>query len=145
VTPSFQGGAIRTQGDSPWAFDNKLLRLNAYSHASYEVILTSEIGTLSRSLSASSPRYSIKSYGRFILLKADSADSVNLVLGCFTYYPPPDYYGSVKIDISVTATDSDNINRSGETASFLIFVEPVDGAPEEIVRSSPPYLNGKDV
>ena len=102
VTPSSQGVAIRTQEDCPWAFDNKLLRLNAYSHASYEVILTSEIGTLSRSLSASSPRYSIKSYGSFILLKADSADSVNLVLGCFTYYPPPDYYGSVKIDISVS-------------------------------------------
>jgi hypothetical protein len=51
----------------------------------------------------------------------------------------------VKIDISVTATDSDNINRSGETASFLIFVEPVHDAPEEVVRSSSPYLNGKDV
>jgi len=67
------------------------------------------------------------------------------VLGGFTYYPPPDYYGSLKIDISVTATDSDNINRSGETAGFLIFVEPVDDAPEEVVRSSSPYLNGKDV
>jgi hypothetical protein len=51
----------------------------------------------------------------------------------------------VKIDISVRATDSDNINRSGETASFLIFVEPVEDAPEEVVRSSSPYLNGKDV
>ncbi len=145
VTPSSQGVAIRTQEDSPWAFDNKLLRLNAYSNASYEVILTSEIGNLSCSLNASSPRYSIKSYGSFILLKADSADSVNLVLGGFTYHRPPDYYGSVEIDISVTATDSDNINRSGETASFLIFVEPVDDAPEEVVRSSSPYLNGKDV
>ena len=29
VTPSSQGGAIRTQEDSPWAFDNELLRLNA--------------------------------------------------------------------------------------------------------------------
>jgi hypothetical protein len=145
VTPSSQGEAIRTQEDSPWAFDNKLLlRLNAYSNASYEVILTSEIGNLSCSLSASSPRCSIKSYGSFILLEADSADSVNLVLGGFTYYPPPDYYGLVEIDISVTATDSDNINRSGETASFLIFVEPVDDAPEEVVRSSSPNLNGKD-
>ena len=145
MTPSSQGVAIRTQEDSPWAFDNKSLRLNAYSNASYEVILTSEIGNLSCSLSPSSPRYSIKSYGSFILLKADSADSVNLVLGGLTYYPPPDYYGSVKIDISVTATDSDNINRSGETASFLILVEPVDDAPEVVVRSSSPYLNGKDV
>ncbi len=51
----------------------------------------------------------------------------------------------MKIDISVAATDSDTINRSGETASFLIFVEPVDDAPEEVVRSSSPYLNGKDV
>jgi hypothetical protein len=67
------------------------------------------------------------------------------VLGGFTYYPPPDYYGSVKIDISATATESDNINRSGETLSFLIFVEPVDDAPEEVVRSSSPYLKGKDV
>ena len=67
------------------------------------------------------------------------------MLGGFTYYPPPDYYSSVKINISVTATDSGNINRSGETASFLIFVEPVDDAPEEVVRSSLPYLNGKDV
>ena len=146
MTPSSQGGAIRTQEDSPRAFDNKLLRLNAYSNAFYEAILTSsKIGNLSCFLSASSPRYSIKSYGSFILLKADSADSVNLVLGGFTYYPPPDYYGSVEIDISVTATDSDNINRSGETASFLIFVEPVDDAPEEVVRSSSPYSNGKDV
>ncbi len=67
------------------------------------------------------------------------------MLGGFTYYPPPDYYGSVKIDISVTATDSDNINRSGETASFLIFAESVDDAPEEVVRSSSPNSNGKDV
>jgi hypothetical protein len=67
--------------------------------------------------------------------------TVNLVLGGFTYYPPPDYYGSVKIDISVPATDIDNINCSEVTASFLIFVEPVDDAPEEVVRSSSPYLN----
>ncbi len=144
MTPPSQGVAIRTQEESPWAFYNKLLRLNAYSNASYEVILASEIGNFSCSLSASSPRYSIKSYGSFFLLKANSADSVNLVLGGFTYYPPPDYYGSVKIEMSVTATDSDNINRSGETASFLICVEPVDDAPEEVVRSSSPNLNGKD-
>jgi hypothetical protein len=145
VTPSSQGGAIRTQEDSPWAFDNKLFCRNVYSNASYEVILTSEIGNLSCSLSASSPRYSIKSYGSFILLEADSVDFINLVLGGFTYYPPPDFYGSAKIYISVTATDRDNINRSGETASFLIFVEPVDDAPEEVVRTSSPYLNGKNV
>ncbi len=42
-------------------------------------------------------------------------------------------------------TDSDNINRSGESASFLIFVETVEDAPEEIVRSSSPNSNGKDV
>jgi len=47
VTPSSQGVAIRTQEDCPWAFDNKLIRLNAYSNASYEVILASEIGNLS--------------------------------------------------------------------------------------------------
>ena len=50
VTPSSQGGAIRTKEDSPWAFDDKFLRLNAYFNASYEVILTSEIGNLSCSL-----------------------------------------------------------------------------------------------
>ena len=145
MTPFSQGVAIRTQEDSPWACDHKLLRRNAYSNASYEVILTSEICHISCLISVSSPRYSIKSYGSFILLKADSADSVNLVLGGFTYYPPPDYYGSVEIDMSVAATDSDNINRSRETASLLIFVEPVDDAPEEVVRLSSPYLNGKDV
>ena len=41
VTPSSQGVAIRTQEDSPWAFDEILFRLNAYSNASYKVILTS--------------------------------------------------------------------------------------------------------
>jgi len=50
VTPSSQGVAIRTQEDCPWAFDNKLIRLNAYSNASYEVILTSEIGSIQSSM-----------------------------------------------------------------------------------------------